>query len=122
MNLWLIASGVLAAIAAIGHAVPGARMFYRPILANLEDAQLRAIFTGIWHLITVHFTLSGLAMIIGGIAGTGRLAVWLVALQFALYAVIYLTLSLRLGGLGKLFQWLPFGAVAATALIGLLAI
>lgn len=122
MNLWLIAAGLLAALSAVGHAVPGASMFCNPILLRLDDPRLGAVFTGIWHLITVHFGLSGLALVVCGIIGDGRAVGWLVALQFASYAVIYLTLSLRLGGLRELLQWLPFSAVAALALVGLLAV
>jgi hypothetical protein len=48
-------------------------------------------------------------------------AIWLVAAQFAGYAAIYLAISLRLGGVLKLFQWLPFAATAMLAAAGALA-
>jgi hypothetical protein len=38
--------------------------------------------------------------------------------QFAGYAATYLVLSARLGGLLRLFQWIPFGVTAILAAIG----
>ena len=58
-------------------------------------------------------------MVVFGVVGGGSMIALLVVLQFATYAVVYLILSLRLGGWLKLFQWLPFGAIAAVALIAL---
>jgi hypothetical protein len=98
MNAWLIAAGFLALGAAVGHAVPGAKMFYRPIIARLDDPQLRAVFTAIWQFVTIHFAVNGVALVVSGFAGGGAMIASLVVLQFTGYAVVYLILSLRLGG------------------------
>jgi hypothetical protein len=98
MNLWLIASGLLAAACAAGDAFAGRSMFYRPIASRLSDALLASIFSGMWYLITLHFALSAGALFAAGILGRPEFAGWLVAAQFLGYAAIYFVLSLRLGG------------------------
>jgi hypothetical protein len=121
VNGWLIAGGLMAAFCAAGHAIAGARMFYQPIKSALTDQLLAGVLTGMWHLITVHFALSAAALLFLGMHGQQGVAVWLVAAQFAGYAAIYLTISLRLGGVWNLFQWLPFAATSTLAAAGALA-
>jgi hypothetical protein len=50
------------------------------------------------------------------------LAAWLIAAQFAAYAAVYLLISLRLGGIFKLFQSLPFAATALLSAAGALSL
>jgi len=121
MNGWLIAGGLMAAFCAAGHAIPGAKMFYQPIKSAVTDRLLTGVLTGMWYLITVHFVLSAAALLFLGMRGQQQGAIWLVAAQFAGYATIYLAISLRLGGVLKLFQWLPFAATAMLAAAGALA-
>jgi hypothetical protein len=92
MNAWLIAVGFLAAGAAVGHAVPGAKMFYSPIIGRLDDAKLRAVFTAIWQIVTIHFALNGVALVVSGFVGGGAMIASLVVLQFTGYAIVYLIL------------------------------
>jgi hypothetical protein len=75
-------------------------------------------FTGMWHIITIHFTLSAIALVAVGIRGHGHPVARLVGAQFAGYAAVYLIISLRLGGALKLVQWLPFGATAILSALG----
>jgi hypothetical protein len=50
-----------------------------------------------------------IALIALGVCGPARAVALLVAAQFAGYGAIYLAISLRLGGVFRLFQWMPFG-------------
>ena len=118
MNWWLLAGGLMASVCAAGHAIAGAKMFYRPIKSAVSNELHAGVLTGMWHLITIHFTLSALALFVLGTLGRQDAAVWLIAAQFAGYAAIYLVISLRLGGVLKLFQWLPFAATAILAAAG----
>jgi hypothetical protein len=118
MNWWLLAGGLMASVCAAGHAIAGAKMFYRPIKSAVSNELHAGVLTGMWHLITIHFTLSALALFVLGTLGRQDAAVWLIAAQFAGYAAIYLVISLRLGGVLKLFQWLPFTATAILAAAG----
>jgi hypothetical protein len=120
MNWWLLAGGLMALSCAAGHAIAGRAMFYRPMRAALGDELQSGVLTGMWHLITIHFTLSAVALLVLGARGRHDAAVWLIAAQFAGYAATYLVLSLRLGGVLKLFQWLPFAATAILAAAGAL--
>jgi len=119
MNGWMLASGLMALSCAGGHAIAGLNMFYRPIRTAITDDLHAGVLTGMWHLITIHFTLSAIALLVLGVNGQGAVA-WLIAAQFAGYAAIYLFISLRLGGVLKLFQWVPFAATAVLAVTGAL--
>ena len=119
MNWCMLAGGAMAAICAAGHAVAGRKMFYRPIRTAIKD-DLAGVFTGLWHLITIHFTLSALALGALAVRGGHDVAVGLIAAQFAGYAVVYLLISMRLGSAFKLFQWIPFAATALLAAAGAL--
>jgi|SRR5262252_1833990 len=118
MNWWMLSAGAMALICAAGHAIAGRDMFYRPIAAALNNALLAAVFTGIWHIITIHFTLGAIALLALGTQGLGAAVAWLVAAQFAAYALLYIVLSLRLGGALRLFQWVAFGATAILSALG----
>ena len=118
MNWWTIGGGAMALFCAAGHAVAGWRMFYRPMRSAIGDALHAGVLAGMWHLITLHFTLSAMALLLLGYRGAGGAVAWLVAAQFAGYAAAYLVISLRLGGATKLFQWIPFGSTAALAALG----
>jgi hypothetical protein len=71
-----------------------------------------------WHLITIHFALSAVALLVLTARRRGDTAAWLIAAQFAGYAAVYLVISLRLGGALKLFQWIPFGSTAILTAVG----
>jgi hypothetical protein len=118
MNWWSLASGLIAAFCAAGHALAGHRMYFRPIKARLMDAGQCAVFSGMWHLITLHFALSSLALIVCGVQNWGGPVIWLIAAQFMGYGAIYLIVSVRLRAVGRLFQWMLFEAVGASAALG----
>ena len=110
MNWWMLAGSLMTLICAVGHAIAGRNMFYRPIKTTLECKLHAGVFSGMWHLITIHFTFSAIALLALGIRGAGAAVAWLVAAQFAGYTLVYVVISLRLGGAFRLFQWAPFGA------------
>ena len=118
MNWWMLAGGLSALVCTVGHALAGVGMFYRPIKAAIADPLQAGVFSGMWHLITINFALSAIALIVFGVYGPAREVAWLVAAQFAGYAAVYLAISLRLGGVLRLFQWMPFGLTAILAAIG----
>jgi hypothetical protein len=118
MNWWMLAGGAAALICAAGHAVAGWRMFYRPIKSDLRNELHAGLFSGMWHIITINFTLSGIALVVLSTRNSGHAVAWLVSAQFCGYAAAYLVISLRLGGASKLFQWMPFGGTAILSALG----
>src|ERR1700674_4258210 len=118
MNWWMLAGGLIALSSAAGHAVAGLNMFYRPIKSAITNELHTGALTGMWHLITIHFSLSAIALFVLGAQGRGAAVAWLIAVQFAGYAAVYLAISLRLGGASRLFQWVPFGVTAILAAVG----
>jgi hypothetical protein len=121
VNWWLLAGSAMALLCAAGHALAGRGLFYRPIRSAIANDLHASVFTGMWHLITINFTLSAIALFVLGTYGRGDAAAQLIAAQFAGYAATYLAISLRLGGAWKLFQWLPFAATAILVAGGVLA-
>ncbi|SEF12053.1 hypothetical protein SAMN05444161_8679 [Rhizobiales bacterium GAS191] len=120
MNWWLLAGGLMALICTAGHAIAGRKMFYRPIRSAITNELHAGVLTGMWNLITIHFTLSAVALFVLGAQGRQNAVAWLIAAQFAGYAATYHVISLRLGGVLKLFQWLPFTSTAILAAAGAL--
>ena len=118
MNWWMLAGGLSALVCTVGHALAGVGIFYRPIKTAIADPLQAGVFTGMRHLITINFALSAIGLIVFGVYGPAREVAWLVAAQFAGYAAVYLAISLRLGGVLRLFQWMPFGLTAILAAIG----
>ena len=121
VNWWMFAGGLMAMSCAAGHAIAGAKMFYRPIKSAITNEIHTGILTAMWHLITIHFVLSALALFVLSAYGQQGAAAWLIAAQFVSYAALYLGISLRLGGALKLFQWIPFAMTAMMAAAGALA-
>jgi len=118
MNWWMMAGGAMALICAAGHAIAGWGMFYRPIKSDLRSELHAGVFTGMWHIITINFTLSAIALLALSACGLGKAVAWFISAQFAGYAAVYLVISLRLSGILKLFQWMPFGATAILSALG----
>ena len=118
VNWWMLAGGLMALSSAAGHAVAGLNMFYRPIRSAIANELHAGVLTGMWHLITIHFLLSAIALLALGTYGRGAAVAWFISAQFAGYAAVYLVISLRLGGALKLFQWIPFGVTAILAAVG----
>lgn len=118
MNWWLLAASALALITTAGHALAGPAMFYRPIKAGISDTRLSGVFTGMWNLITINFALAAFALIVAALQGALKPLAGFVAAQFAMYAVLYLGISLRLGGPLRLFQWFLFALTAVFAALG----
>ena len=67
MNWWMLAGAAMAAICAAGHTIAGWNMFYRPIRSAITDDLAGGVLTGMWHLITIHFALSALALGVGAV-------------------------------------------------------
>src|SRR6516225_2536431 len=85
----MLAGGLSALVCTAGHALAGVGMFYRPIKTSVADPLQAGVFTGMWHLITINFALSAIALIVCGVYGPAREVGWLVAAQFAGYSAVY---------------------------------
>ena len=73
MNWWMLAGGLMTLICALGDAIIGWSMFYRPISSVITDLHA-GVFTGMWHLITIHFALSAVALLVLAARGRGDAA------------------------------------------------
>jgi hypothetical protein len=114
----MVAGGTMALICAVGHAITGRSMFFWPIKSDSRSELHAVVFTGMWHIITINFTLPATALVAASAGGYRSVVASLIAAQFTGYAAVYLALSLRLGGALKVFQWMPFGAAAILSALG----
>jgi hypothetical protein len=83
MNWWMVAGGTMALIYAVGHAIAGRSMFFRPIKSDLHSELHAAVFTGMWHIITINFTMSAIALVALSAYGHGNTVASLIAARFA---------------------------------------
>lgn len=120
MNWWLLMAGLGALASAAGHAFAGEKMFHQPMRVALSDRLHQGVLDNLWHIVTVHFAVSGIALLFPG-RGLGRgdaLLAWAVGLQFAAYAAVALGISLHLGVVTRLPQWMLFAVVALLTAVG----
>ena len=117
MNYWAIAGGGLALFASLGHSVAGDRMYYRPLASRVTEPLVASVLAALWWIVTLHFALSGLALIYVGSVKFQTTTVLLVAAQFLSYAIIYLVLSLRMRRPFALVQWAPFLLISVLCVI-----
>ena len=90
MNWWMVAGGTMALICAAGHAIAGRSMFFRPIKSGLRSELHTVVFTGMWHIITINFTLSAIALVAASAGAHGSIVASLIAAQFAGYTAVLL--------------------------------
>jgi hypothetical protein len=118
VNWWLVVAGLGALASAGGHAVEGEKMFHRSMRATLSDRLHQAVLDNLWYIVTIHLAISGVALLVGGFGRADGLLATVVCAQFAAYAALALGLSLRLGGIVRLPQWMLFAVVALLAAFG----
>src|SRR5262249_17321488 len=92
--------------------------FYRPMRAALTDRLQQTVLSNMWHIITIHFVVAAVALLIGGLGWGDSVLALAIGGQFASYAILALLPSLRLGTVGFLPQWVLFAAVAVLAVLG----
>ncbi len=127
MNGLLIASGLLAGFATLGHVTIGSKLFLRPFLSAELEAVPRKVMQTLFHFITIDFALGTAVLLYAGISRDPVwdtfLAVLVTAIKFGLYALVQIvavSFSGIEGGLKKMFQWTFFLAISATGLVGVL--
>jgi len=111
-------AGLSALASAAGHAFAGEKMFHRPMRAALSDRLHQGVLDNLWHIVTVHFAVSGIALFFLGLGRGYALLACAVGLQFAAYAAVALGISLQLGAVTRLPQWMLFAVVALMTAVG----
>ncbi len=125
MNGFIIASGVLAAAMLLAHSTLGRRNYFLPMTAADFDPYARRVMEFVWHMSTVAIalmTLGLLAVGLGYVTEGGNLLGWFICAHFLAWGVVHLLLGLTSGlphAPARMFQWVLFLAVAATAGFGL---
>jgi len=121
MNRWLLAAGTLAAIAAAIHVFVGGPAVYHPLLASSLDPTAKAVWSSVWHGVSVALVANAVAMLLaarGGAAARGA-AILATAIAFGFAATFLGYGMVRLGSPAATPQWTIFLAIAVLATIGL---
>jgi hypothetical protein len=118
VNWWLLIAGFGALASAGGHAFAGEKMFHRPMRATLADRLHQGVLDNLWHIVTIHFAVSGIALLVGGLGRGDGLLASVISAQFWAYAALAFGISVRLGGIARLPQWMLFAVVALLAAVG----
>jgi hypothetical protein len=121
MNAWLLASGIAALLLDLIHVFPGGREIHRPMVASTLAIHERAVWSIVWHGVTVVLALGGIALIAAAV--TPEQAMALAALPIAIFlgfAGLFLFYGLtRLGTVRTLPQWVPFLIISGLGIAGL---
>ena len=125
MNAYLMISASLAAFMLVGHSTIGRKQFFLPMVAADFDPVAKRVMEFVWHMSTVALFLPPFALAYAAsdaaIAAELRPLVLFLALQYGVIGTIHLIIAATLGISGaplKLFQWILFMAVGATAWLG----
>jgi hypothetical protein len=109
MNWFIIASGVLAAIAAVIHIAAGGSEVARPLLESSVDQVVKLTMYACWHLVSVALVLSALALLASGSALVDSpLMVAYISTLWLLFGLVFLVVTLGMAkprGLFRLPQW-----------------
>jgi hypothetical protein len=118
-NVLLVAAGVLALLTAAIHGVLGTREILRPVLVAPLGAVVRGTTETAWHLMTWHFAVLGVAMLVAPLLpvdAAAAIAVLTGASAFG-YAVAFLAFGWwRFRDPWHMPQWVLFVPMAATSL------
>jgi hypothetical protein len=118
VNWWLLMAGLGAIASAGGHAFAGEKMFRRSMRVALSERIHQGIFDNVWYIVSIHFAVLGIALLLGGFGRGDGLFASFVSAQLGACAALALGISLRLGGISQLPQWMLFAAVALLAALG----
>ncbi len=125
MNWLLFISGLAAAFCTIGHFAIGSKQFLKPMLKAPFDEVPKKVMHCVFHYISAYLVFSSIFLLALGLGftfkGDGALLVKFIALNYAVFAVtqIIITLTSQIqNGIFKLFQWTFFVVIAAFTWLG----
>lgn len=128
MNFFIFISALIALVAIIGHLTMGRKEYLKPVLDSDIDIVPKKVMQSLFHYMTVFMVLSTIVLL----AGSHELCpmydyvhnmIRFIAIVYAFFAltqfIIAITSGVAGGGL-KMFQWLFWALIAASAIIGTL--
>ena len=127
MNYYILASGIFASFATIGHFAIGTKDFLKPVLNSDIDEIPRKVMQSLFHYMSAYMVLTSV-ILLGISIGENLIfentddVVKMIGLSYAGFAIIQfiiaLTSSIKLG-VFKLFQWVFWALIAAFSLMGI---
>ncbi len=128
MNYYFLASGILGAMALVGHFTIGRKDYLKPVLDSNLDEIPKKIMHGLFHYASVFMVLSTIVLIGNAIGCTlndcvinSHATVKFIALTYAGFGIVQLLIaavSKIEKGVFKLFQWVFWMLIAVLAIMG----
>jgi len=120
MNYLILASGVIAALATIGHFAVGTKEFLKPVLNSNIDEIPKKVMHSLFHYMSVYMTITSIILLT---IGTGYNLVFentadvvkLIGFSYAGFAIVQFVIAITSTidkGVFKLFQWIFWVLIA----------
>lgn len=129
MNYYFLASGIIAAMAVIGHFTMGYKLYLKPVLVSNLDEIPKLIMKGLFHYASVFQVLSTIVLIGNAVGCTmnnyisnSEATVKFIAFTYAGFGIVQLILAATSKidkSFFKLFQWVFWILIAVLAFLGL---
>ncbi|MCF6302816.1 MAG: hypothetical protein L3J13_06400 [Devosiaceae bacterium] len=121
INIAVTAAAALSALTLAAHIFGGDPQYHVPAMASNLNTEEKALYSVLWHAVTVILLLNSLALGIAAKIKPCRLPlVSLVAAQYAGWGILFVYYGqTRLGELWSLPQWIAFFLIPTLALWGL---
>jgi len=130
MNYYLLASGILGAMAVAGHFTIGRKEYLKPVLESNIDEIPKTIMHGLFHYASVFMVLSTIVLLANAFnlnlencmmdsVGT-VMFIAITYIGFAFTQIIIALTSKVEKGVFKLFQWVFWILIAGFAIMGIL--
>jgi len=128
MNYFIFISALIGFVAIIGHFTMGRKEYLKPVLDSDIDIVPKKVMQSVFHYMSVFMVLSTLVLF----AGSHELCpmydyvhnmIRFIAIVYAFFALTQFIIALTSGipgGVLKMFQWLFWALIAASAIIGTL--
>jgi len=128
MNYFILISALIALVAVIGHFTMGRKEYLKPVLDSDIDIVPKKVMQSVFHYMSVFLVLSTVILFAGSSYACPMYdyvhnMIRFIAIVYAFFAVTQFVIAATSGisgGVFKLFQWVFWALISASAIIGTL--
>lgn len=128
MNYFIFISALISLVAIIGHCTMGRKEYLKPVLDSEIDIVPKKVMQSLFHYMSVFMVLSMIILLAGShhscpLYDYVHNMVRFIGIVYAFFALTQFIIALTSGipgGVFKMFQWVFWALIAASAIIGTL--
>ena len=128
MNFFIFISALISLVAIIGHCTMGRKEYLKPVLDSDIGSVPKKVMQSLFHYMSVFLVLSMIILLAGSHQSCPMYdyvhnMIRFIGIVFAFFALTQFIIALTAGipgGVLKMFQWLFWALISATAIIGTL--